>query len=415
MAKTTLLIRLDKMRESDNKYPIYLTYFHKNSRFSRSTHVYTSSTDWDAKVQRIRGRSMDVTNTNDFLKQHFVDKLELIRRDLVAKGKEPYAQEVQRRWQGEPEKTKEMAKGFWSVWSDFLKVSSHLKTANTIKSYKTSESKLKAFEKKKKIMLSFEILDPSFRDSYTSFLTIEGLSNQSDEKKGLSRNSVGKEIKVLKTFLKFAESRGHVIKVDLKQFKVFQKPRVMVYLTQDEFEHFKNFKFPPNQSRLTKVRDIFVAQARCGLRVSDLFRLDANIHIKEGAIKMRAYKNQEDIYVPVFPEFADVMKKYDWQLPKISDQKYNDFLKEAGRIAGINSPVEITDYRGGERIYITKAKHELLTSQVAIKTFITHLLEKDIPAKSVALFTGKSINTIFQYYTGAEEQSAKEMALNAFK
>ena len=49
-------------------------------------------------------------------------------------------------------------------------------------------------------------------------------------------------------------------------------------------------------------------------------------------IVMRSAKTDEAIKLPILPEAEEILLKYDYQLPFISDQKYNkaikDFLKE---------------------------------------------------------------------------------------
>ena len=118
--------------------------------------------------------------------------------------------------------------------------------------------------------------------------------------------------------------------------------------------------------------------------------------------------------MPLNADFISVMEKYSWELPRISEQKYNYYLKEAAKVAGINTPVEIIDYRGGNKTYSEKPKYELLTSHIAIKTFISHCLERGIPPAQVSHFTGKTIKTIIGHYYGKSDSVAKEMMKKAF-
>ena len=74
-------------------------------------------------------------------------------------------------------------------------------------------------------------------------------------------------------------------------------------------------------------------QCYTGLRVSDLRRVTLDtISEDRSMIIMRATKTDEAIKLPILPEAEEILSKYDYKLPFISDQKYNkaikDFLKE---------------------------------------------------------------------------------------
>ena len=58
-------------------------------------------------------------------------------------------------------------------------------------------------------------------------------------------------------------------------------------------------------------------------------------------------------------------------LPRMSNQKFNDYIKEACAKAEINSPVTIDTYKGNKFTQKTFEKHEVVTAHVARKTFIT--------------------------------------------
>jgi len=69
-------------------------------------------------------------------------------------------------------------------------------------------------------------------------------------------------------------------------------------------------------------------QCYTGLRVSDLRRVNLDtISEDKSMILMQATKTDEAIKLPILPEAEEILSKYDYKLPFISDQKYNKAIK----------------------------------------------------------------------------------------
>lgn len=75
---------------------------------------------------------------------------------------------------------------------------------------------------------------------------------------------------------------------------------------------------------------------------------------------------------------------------RISNQKMNTYIKELGKLAGINTPIRITQYRGNERIDNVYPKYELLCTHTGRKTFICKALSLGIAPNVVMKWTGHS-------------------------
>jgi hypothetical protein len=58
----------------------------------------------------------------------------------------------------------------------------------------------------------------------------------------------------------------------------------------------------------------------------------------------------------------------------------NDYLKELGRFAELNSAESITYYKGNKRIEEIIPKHDLLTTHCGRRTFICNALILGIPS-----------------------------------
>ena len=77
------------------------------------------------------------------------------------------------------------------------------------------------------------------------------------------------------------------------------------------------------------------------------------------------------------PDAQRIFEKYEKNLPKLSNQKYNDYLKLIATACGIKKN---------------------LTSHVARHTYATYLLNKDIPIETVSKAIGHSSIKQTQHY-----------------
>jgi integrase len=91
----------------------------------------------------------------------------------------------------------------------------------------------------------------------------------------------------------------------------------------------------------------------------------------------------------------------------ISNQKFNSYIKEIGKLVGIDEDIEIIRYRGAEKISQVFKKYYLISAHTGRKTFVTLSLEKGIPAETVMKITGHSDYKSFQRYVNVSEQRKK--------
>ena len=111
-------------------------------------------------------------------------------------------------------------------------------------------------------------------------------------------------------------------------------------------------------------------------------------------IKTRAYKTDEQINIPILPEAFDVLEKYHYKLPFISDQKYNKAIKDFLKELDFDRKIESQDFA---------PLYEVCTSHIARKTFLSYLINvKKLSAPEVKEITGTSADTIYKHYAGAD-------------
>jgi hypothetical protein len=88
----------------------------------------------------------------------------------------------------------------------------------------------------------------------------------------------------------------------------------------------------------------------------------------------------------------------------------NTYLKELGKLAEINTPVQIIRYSGAERIERLVPKYEVLTSHVARKTFITNAMIKGMTTEVIMdITTHSSYKAFKRYFKIVDEQKRSQM------
>jgi Site-specific recombinase XerD len=156
------------------------------------------------------------------------------------------------------------------------------------------------------------------------------------------------------------------------------KSKTPVFLEENEIELMKNFV--PLNEKLQHVKDIFLFQSFTGMAYIDMTKFDKSKLVVVGGktvIRSNRSKTDESFITLLLPEAEQVLKKYDYQLPVMSNQKYNDYLKLLAAGAGIK---------------------KTLTTHTARHTFATYLLNKDVPIESVSKAMGHSNIKMTEHY-----------------
>lgn len=112
------------------------------------------------------------------------------------------------------------------------------------------------------------------------------------------------------------------------------------YLTPEEFQKLREATMP--EARLERVRDLFVFHSYTCLSYHDLRVFDPK-KIKEidGKKLYVGYRGKTKIEytIPLLAPALEILAKYGGKLPILSNVKYNEYIKEVAKVAGIDKPV----------------------------------------------------------------------------
>ncbi|RZL15354.1 MAG: site-specific integrase, partial [Pedobacter sp.] len=163
---------------------------------------------------------------------------------------------------------------------------------------------------------------------------------------------------------------------------------------------------------LAKVRDLFCFAAFTGQRYSDVAGLRPE-HIKGNTWHLRVQKTTELNRIPLNEFALEILNRYPGQqLPAISNQKTNDYLKIIGGLAGIDEPITLHRYRGSEKIERTEPKSHFIGTHTARRTFATLMLEKGMRPEVVMRIGGWKDYRSFKKYIRLTDKVA-EAEMNA--
>ena len=190
----------------------------------------------------------------------------------------------------------------------------------------------------------------------------------------MSNNTAIQKMKQLKKILRMAVEEGY-IKVSPFKMTLKKEQKEVDPLTLEEVRKIKNKKI--GIERLAKVRDMFIFECYTGLAFTDMVNLRSeNIVVdaegNEWIIKSRQ-KTKIQSTIPLLPIAKEILMKYLDELPTLTNQKYNGYLKELGDICGIKKN---------------------LHSHLARHTFATILLNSGVDMVSVSKILGHANSRI---------------------
>lgn len=281
------------------------------------------------------------------------------------------------------------------------KVTGRLLSRTNIQQYKATYKHLSAFAKsRRKKDFDFEQIDQRFYDSFVAYL----------QEAGFTANSVGKHIRVLKLMLNEASAVGVNASTVYSSFHVFTEDVDTVYLTESELQQLKDTDLS-NTPYLDRVRDWFLLLAWTGCRFSDLAKV-GKTDIKEGFITFRQQKTNTKVTIPLHPVVLEVLQKYDFDLPEpITNQRFNEYIKEAAKLAELNSNEAITKTIGGKLQTTTHLKYELISSHTGRRSFCTNMYKRGLPTLMIMSISGhKTEKSFLKYIKVKQEEHAQMMA-----
>ena len=240
--------------------------------------------------------------------------------------------------------------------------------------------------------------------------------NESRQPRPRGQNTVNGHYKKLKAFVRWAIDKEYTTNNPFRKFKIPKDIYGTPYcLTLEDLSQLEKADLSKRPG-LAVQRDIFVFQCCIGCRVSDLKELTmANVINNEIHYIARKTKdgNPKTIKVPInktaqaiIDRYADPKRKE--LLPFISDQNYNEAIKEVFKLTGLTRNVVVRNSLTGESEI--RPLNEIASSHLARRTLTNILYKKYKDQSLVSAITGHAPNSsAFARYRDIDEDMRREM------
>ena len=163
-------------------------------------------------------------------------------------------------------------------------------------------------------------------------------------------------------------------------------------LSEAELKRLREADLPEKEA---KARDLFIFAAYTGLAFCDVmefnFKTMAELSGDMYFIDGSRLKTGTNFFTPILPPAMEVLQRYNYQLPKISNQKANDYLHLIEDRLGINKSI---------------------TFHVARHSFATLSLSHDVPIEKVARMLGHTDIKTTQIYAKILKTTVEKHAMN---
>jgi hypothetical protein len=235
-------------------------------------------------------------------------------------------------------------------------------------------------------------------------------------------NTISRAIRFIKTICIHAQSKKEDVNHDLHNIKVKYFKVDSIYLTFDEIIAIEKIDKVKLTESLDNAKDWLIISCYTGQRVSDFLRFTSDmIRIEDGEsfIEFTQKKTDKIMTVAVHSKVIEILNKRNGEFPyRISDQKYNAYIKTVCEIAKITQMVngsKKTETAPKSGIFRKKVgsfrKCDLVSSHIGRRSFASNFYGK-IPTSLLINITGHSTETMFLTYIG---KSNKDLAKETHK
>jgi len=395
MAKARFKLRTD-ITDSRLLSAIYLVY--QNGRretfFTTGKKTNIDSFNKGNNHEPIKPTCKDAKSLNIALRAQFARLTKLIDTYYLAENKYPPNEWVKQQWNGVNDEQQNLFDLFDSFITHQQTKGTSSVSYGTVLNYKKVKNNLLEFTGGEVHYISDVTVD--FVTRYNQWLLTE---------KNYLPNSVGENLKIIKTFLKWVDVTDKTI---FKHLKGSNDKTWALYLTIEELKEISQFVSPYDETR-----DAFVLQCCLGVRYSDLKTIVSSKIIKEGSnfyYITKTKKTNKVIKVKLVDIAKAIIEKYgsdtNW-IPEIGICNRN--LKYFFKLFGFTDTIQITKGSGAYRKELLIPKHDLISTHTARRTYVNIMRKLKVDDSTISTITGQSLAVLRGYYHPSDSDTNEAM------
>jgi site-specific recombinase XerD len=280
----------------------------------------------------------------------------------------------------------------------------------SIRKFRVIKKKMQRLEIFRDKQILIKEIDDNFKNEFVSYL----------KKEKYSQNTMQRELVFIKTFCKHAKFKGVETHPQLESLNLKRDNKIeKIYLSSKELKKIKKIDKDKLTDSLENVRDWLIISCYTGQRISDFMRFtDEQIRVKKGKhyLEFTQKKTDKLTTIPMHPKVLEILKKRNGKFPyRISDQKYNDYIKEVCKLAELNKLTKgskLLETEPNSKIFRKQKgvypKWELVTSHIGRRSLATNFYGKMPIAYLINMTNHGSEFQFLQYLGKKSDDLAKE-------
>jgi len=409
---------------------IYPKYFDAEAR--KFVFKQKTITKESAAMQKAKTKIDEICNT-------LIEKFQATKRDTIQEG---WAQDIVDRIMFPENYAVEEENKFFERYEQFVNGADL--SIPRYRHYQVMERILKRYELYTGTTLSFETLDNLELEKIRDFIRDEHkffTVDKEGKRKPLAKyaavyatvpeyrypeergqNYLVYTMKIIRAFINWAMQQGYTTNDPFRGFKMgTDKYGTPIYITTQERDAIYNFDLS-EKPNLERQRDVFVFQCMLGCRIGDLYKMTKDNLVEDSYGTAIEYipektkkKNPRTVKVYLHPTALAILSKYEGSLsddkallPLISQQKYNDAIKEVFRACGINRMVPVLDTI--TRKTEMKPICDVASSHMARRTFVGNLYKQVKDPNLVGKLSGHAEGSrAFARYRDIDDEMISDM------
>ncbi|MGV0939217.1 tyrosine-type recombinase/integrase [Empedobacter sp. ULE_I140] len=395
MIKTTFVLKEPK---SSSETIIYLVMRWDGLQMKISTKQKVNPKFWNKDRLKVKETISEKNHQNINKELVEIEKVayEMFNSFTDTFKRKPNSEELknlieQEYFQNNPMFKKVDKKTILDYFDDYIETIKSTTAHTTVQKYKQAKENFKDFQKDKKRIYNTEMIDLKFRNEYVEYLI---------ETKRYAPTTVYRKMKFLRTVLYFIENLGIKVNPFLHNSRFLTKDIEVdnIALSESEIDEMEKLNLSDNK-RLEQVRDLFLVACYTGQRFSDLNKINQSNIIDDEYIAIRQQKTNEQLTLPLLKVVKTILVKYSYKLPKISNVKFNEYIKEVAKLCETLNK----QYNGDNK----KVRWQMISSHTARRTFVTLNYGKGVDLDTLKLGTGhKQTKTLQTYIKMNDKQKA---------